>query len=447
LRELARVEHSKLGEAYKCEAEGYSSTLLREWGEQLEKLEEAKEAVLRLSAGRLGLGDYLRDVGVKALAELGAAVFGVPVALAIERVLKPVAELELGEAASKLLDRVRKIPSGRVEELISRVLVSLARPEARDRVAEGLARLIASAKSAARCLDERWLEDALETVWDQVALEWGMDAPALKVLVRNLAKLAEGELVTREELGKLLEKAWEEVRKELEELRLKIKEVNTQLQLGIPLLYLEDVEKGGLYKNFVVRSGRPLVGSKEGKQELYVELVTAGRFEGLAEEVLRKLGGDGFVVLMGPKGVGKSALAAYAVWLALRDGFADAAVRVSGMERGESLKLKRLAENVGRGRFIAVYDPSPLQAYYEPGAFAREVREAFERSSVGSFLVEETLRELLALKGVERVSVLVVLPDDIYRSLIERNPELEGKLERYTLRVDLRDPPVPRGGR
>jgi hypothetical protein len=189
----------------------------------------------------------------------------------------------------------------------------------------------------------------------------------------------------------------------------------------------------------MVREGKLLIESKEREQEFFVELVTAGRFEVLAREVLERLGGSGFVVLAGPKGVGKSALAAYAVWLALRDGFADAAVRVSGMERGKILKLKRLAENVSRGRFIAVYDPSPLEAYYEPGAYAREVREAFERSSVGSFLVEETLRELLALKGVERVNLLVVLPDDIYRSVIERNPELRSELERYTLRVDLRD--------
>ncbi|MCC6065998.1 MAG: hypothetical protein LM576_08450, partial [Thermofilum sp.] len=146
VKELARVKHSSLGKAYGCEAEGYSSTLLREWGEQLEKLEEAKEAVLKLSPGTLGLSDYLRDVGVKALAELGAAVFGVPVALAMERVLRPVAQLSLSGAASALLDRVRKIPSGRVEELVSRVLVSLAKPEARDKVAEGLARFIASAR-------------------------------------------------------------------------------------------------------------------------------------------------------------------------------------------------------------------------------------------------------------------------------------------------------------
>jgi hypothetical protein len=161
VKELARVEHLSLGEAYGCKTEGYSSTLLRAWrSEALDELRKAKEAVLRLSPGRLGLGDYLRDVGVKALAGLGAAVFGVPVALAMERVLRPVAQLSLSGAASALLERVRKIPSGRVEELVSRVLVSFAKPEARDRVAEGLARFIALARGAASYLDGGWLEDA-----------------------------------------------------------------------------------------------------------------------------------------------------------------------------------------------------------------------------------------------------------------------------------------------
>jgi hypothetical protein len=53
---------------------------------------------------------------------------------------------------------------------------------------------------AARHLDGGWLEDALEIVWDQVALEWGMDASTFKTSVRKLTKLTEGELVTKEEL-------------------------------------------------------------------------------------------------------------------------------------------------------------------------------------------------------------------------------------------------------
>jgi hypothetical protein len=45
------------------------------------------------------LRDYSRDVAVKALPELNAAVFGVSAALAIEYVLRSVAALSLHEAA------------------------------------------------------------------------------------------------------------------------------------------------------------------------------------------------------------------------------------------------------------------------------------------------------------------------------------------------------------
>jgi hypothetical protein len=38
------------------------------------------------------------------------------------------------------------------------------------------------------------------------------------------------------------------------------------------------------------------------------------------------------------------------------------------------------------------------------------------------------------------MNVLIVLLSDIYQSVVERNPELKGELERYTLHVDLRAP-------
>jgi hypothetical protein len=325
-----------------------------------------------------------------------------------------------------------------------------SRPEARNKVAEGLAKLIAAAKEAAPHLGR----EELEAVVDQVALEWGMDTPTFKVFVKNLAKLASGELVTREELRKELEKL---VGKELEE-RLKrliedrLREIEEELnrlkdevkalKIGVKLFYAHELEAGLLYSNFRVEKGRPVIGSLEEKgeveAEVEAELVTAGSFERLAGEVLRRLEG-GFVVLEGPKGIGKSTLAAYTAWLALLNGQVDAILYVDKLDVGEVSDLKNLVRGAGK-RFLVLYDPSPLQAYYEPGAYAHEVREAFERSSVGSFLVEETLRGLLSLKGVERVSVLIVLPDDIYRSVVERTPKLRSELERYTLRVNLRDP-------
>ena len=449
VKRLARVEHTWLGKAYKWRrsAKGCSSTLLRDWKkEELEELKKAKKAILALSPGRLGLGDYLAETLGKMIFALAAAPFGVAVALAVEQLLAPLASLNIHEAAQMLLNKVGSIPARYAEGFASRVLEGWSRPEARNKVAEGLAKLIAAAREAAPHLGR----EELEAVVDQVALEWGMDAPTFKVFVRNLAKLASGELVTREELSKELEKL---VGKELEE-RLKrlienrLREIEGELNrlkdkvearaIGVKLFYADDLEKSRLYYNFKVEKGRPVIGSLEEKGKVEAELVTVGSFERLAGEVLRRLEG-GFVVLEGSKGIGKSTLAAYTAWLALLNGQVDAILSVSKLDRGEASGLENLVGGAGK-RFLVLYDPSPLHAYYEPGAYAHEVREAFERSSVGSFLVEETLRGLLKLRGVGRVSVLVVLPDDIYRSVIERNPELKGELERYTLRVDLRDP-------
>ncbi|MCC6003637.1 MAG: hypothetical protein LM590_04780 [Thermofilum sp.] len=447
VKELARVEHSKLGEVYKCKAEGYSSTLLRAWSsEKLEELRKAKEAILELSPGRLGLRDYLAEAAGKMLIALAAAPFGAAVALAVDRLLAALASLNLQGAAQALLAKVGGVPVKQAEGFASRVLEGWSRPEARNKVAEGLARLVAAAREAAPHLDR----EELEAVVDQVALEWGMDASTFNVFVENLAKMASGELVTREELRKELEKL---VGKELEE-RLKrliedrLREIEEELnklkskvealEIGVGLFYAGDLEKGSLYSNFKVEKGRPVIASLEEKGKVEAELVTAGPFEKLAGEVVRRLEGD-FVVLEGPKGIGKSTLAAYTAWRALLNGQIDAILSVSKLDVGKASRLENLVRDAGK-RFLVLYDPSPLQAYYKPGAYAREVREAFERSSVGSFLVEETLRELLTLKGVERASVLVVLPDDVYRSVIERNPELKDELERYTLRVDLHDP-------
>jgi DNA-binding transcriptional MerR regulator len=447
VRKLARVEHPSLGEAYKSRAKGHSSALLRAWSrEELEELVKAKEAILRLSPGRLGLRDYLVEAAGKTLTALAVAPLGAAVALALDQLLSAIASLNLHEAAQALLAKVGGVPARQAEGLASRVVEGWSRSEARNKVAEGLARLIAAAREAAPHLGR----EELEAVVDQVALEWGMDAPTFKVFVRNLAKLASGELVTREELRKELEKLMgkelEERLKRLIEDRLreieeKMKELQKSvegLKIGVGLFYAHELEAGLLYSNFRVEKGRPVIGSLEEKGEVEAELVTAGSFERLAGEVLRRLEG-GFVVLEGPKGIGKSTLAAYTAWLALLNGQVDAILSVSKLDVGEASRLENLVRGAGE-RFLVLYDPSPLHAYYEPGAYAHEVREAFERSSKGSFLVEETLRELLKLKGVERVNLLVVLPDDIYRSVIERNPELKDRLERYTLRVDLRDP-------
>jgi hypothetical protein len=439
VRELAKVVHEGLKKDFEVEASGFSSKLLSERSEsELGELERAKEAVLKLSPDRLGLREYLVEAAGKMLIALAAAPFGVAVALAVEQLFKALASLNLHEAVQKLLGKVGGVSAEPAEGFASRVLEGWSRPEARNKVAEGLARLVAAAREAAPHLDR----EELETVVDQVALEWGMDAPTFKVFVRNLAKMVSGELVTREELRKELEKL---VGKELEE-RLKrliedrLREIEKMLEelqdsvkglkIGVGLFYAHELEKGLLYPNFKVEKGRPVIASREERGRVEAELVTAGPFEKQAEETLSRLE-KGFVVLEGPKGIGKSTLATYTVWLALLEGRADAVLQVIELERGESLSLERLAESLKGRRILALYDPSPLPTYYEPGAFAREARKAVKA-------VEETLQELLKLaESGSRVLVLTVLPSDLYKEAL--SPELKEKLEPFTMPVNLRD--------
>jgi hypothetical protein len=438
VRELAKVVHEGLKRDFEVEASGFSSKLLSERSEnELDELEKAKEAVLKLSPDRLGLREYLVEAAGKMLIALAAAPFGVAVALAVEQLLKALASLNLHEAVQKLLGKVGGVSAEPAEGFASRVLEGWSRHEARNKVAEGLAKLVAAAKEAAPHLDR----EELETVVDQVALEWGMDAPTFKVFVRNLAKMASGELVTGEELRKELEKL---VGKELEE-RLKqliedrLREIEEELnrlkskvealEIGVGLFYAHELEAGLLYPNFKVEKGRPVIASREERGKVEAELVTAGSFERLAGEVVRRLEG-GFVVLEGPKGIGKSTLAAYTAWRALLNGQADAILSVSKLDVGEASRLENLVKRVGK-RFLVLYDPSPLHAYYKPGAFAREVREAAEAAEV-------TLRELLELAGsAAGVLVLAVLPSELYGDLCS---QLKEALKNRTLHIDLRDP-------
>jgi hypothetical protein len=249
--------------------------------------------------------------------------------------------------------------------------------------------------------------------------------------VRNLAKISESELATKkdlEELKRELELAIERIVDELEKQRSELEELKVKvegLRVGVELLREDDLESGSLRFGFKVKEGKLLVVSAEAE----VELVTTGRFGELAEEVLKKLE-EGFLVLEGPKGIGKSTLAWYCAWLALARGEVDAILYTDKLTRTHLHLVDLVNADEARGkRFLVLYDPSPPRAYYKP-KYAGEVREAVENA-------EKTLDELLDLARMEkRVMVLAVLPEDVYQSL---SAELRGGIERFTLRVDLRD--------
>jgi hypothetical protein len=438
LLQVAEVEHRGLGA-------GISPKLLRPGDKELKK---CRDALLALSPGAVGFRDVAKEAlgsfPFKSTSALLAELLGP--ALVVFAVLQAAAAPGVAPLAALLAVAVG-VGRRQLEDFAARLLELFAgRREPRDKVAAGFAKLVRRALEAEPYIND----DRYEAVVDQVALEWGMDVKTFKALVRSLAALARGELVTKEELSRelaqhvkrgelekieeairqLVESKMAEIEKRLEEVRRRLDSVEERLKrrgLPIRVFSVEEVEAGQLYDNFRVKGGTPAVSVAEG----VFRLVETGRFKEAVQEVLRRLDAYGVVVLRGPKGVGKSTLAAYAAWLALRGGVVGYAARIQKMERGQRVLLRDVLDAVEEGRLVAVFDPSPLEFYIEPGAYAETTQEAAAAASV-------TLEELLKFAEENRGQglVLAVIPDDLYDAL---DGEVKKRAERYVLPLDLRD--------
>ena len=188
---------------------------------------------------------------------------------------------------------------------------------------------------------------------------------------------------------------------------------------------------GGLYENFVVLNEKPYVDLQEG----LFPLAAGGRFEEEARRVLEKLESGEAAVLVGPKGIGKSTLAAYVVWKMLSSGEEEAAVRVE--KSAKELTLKRIMELVKRG-VVVLYDPSPLEVYYK-----HKYMEETERPEEVIKALEELADFLQSGGGVVRL--LVVLPTDLYEIVKDKvfesfkDAALEEAFKNAVLEIKLND--------
>jgi len=370
---------------------------------------------------REALGGLRFKIASAFLAELLSPAFAV---LAVLQAAAP-------SAAGPLLAFLEKAVEAGGEALgdfAARLLELFAgRREPRDKVAAGFAKLVRRALEAEPYIDD----DRYEAVVDQVALEWGMDVKTFKALVKNLAALARDRAAGLD-LGRLEEVVRREVDGVFKKVEDALREVKTQvsgLLAGVKVAFVGDVEAGLLYHNFVVEGGAPRVKTRAtGRQgDVVVDVVTGGAFGRLVGEVLERLGRDGLVVLVGPHGVGKSTLAAYVAWLALWRGEADAVVSAGEVKTGFASALENLQRYTGR-RFLLLYDPVPVTAYYEPSAVGEEAEK--EKARVRR-AVEEALRA--AGSGVK---TLVVFPDELYRDL---PPVAKQAVEKYVVKAVLND--------
>ncbi len=248
-----------------------------------------------------------------------------------------------------------------------------------------------------------------------IALSLGIGRDRVREVLDGLAAAGERLKALESDFSRLLD--------EVKRVALKA----AALERGVAVYFLHDVESRGLYVNFYVED-RPYLESREPSGLVAVPLVESGRFGELAAEALRRLEEEGALVLAGPKGVGKSTLAAYVVWRALREGRAYGVVKVAGGVGTEAV-LRALADVAG-AELIALYDPSPTEVYYDP-----DYVKLTKVQQVG-----ETLKELGKLAAAERrVKILAVLPSDLYDAVLKKAEEPALKLLEKMLEVDLRD--------
>jgi hypothetical protein len=102
-------------------------------------------------------------------------------------------------------------------------------------------------------------------------------------------------------------------------------------------------------------------------------------------------------------------------------------VSAGKVETGLSSDLENLQKYTGR-RFLLLYDPVPVTAYYEPRAVGEEAEKDKAR-------VRRAVDEALRAAG-SGVKALVVLPDELYRDL---PPETKQALEKYVVKAVLKD--------
>jgi hypothetical protein len=395
---VARVRHEGLGE-------GISPSMLREGVPS-----DVVESIRKLSPGKVSFGDLIKDFLKKAPMDVAnqAVITGLSFLLGVGAPVSLAGSLA-GRFVEMVVGRWRK---------------------KRDEVIGGFVRLVGVAREVRNYLgDERF-----EAVVDEVAYEWGLGIEEFKKTITKIANLPEGEQLTEEDIKKIINDNLERIEKELNEVKTKVE----GLLVGAKVFYIYDVENGLLYGNFIVEGGVPKIITWVGtaKDDLVTDLVDVGRFREVAEDVFSKLVKDGRVVLIGPRGIGKSTLATYVAWRSLLGGLGnmvlneavDAVIRVDSLNPGDALELNNQIKTAGR-RFVVIYDPSPIKAYYKP--------EGMQVVKHGTESVKNTLRELMEVRNAW---VVIILPRELYDE-VSKSEELRNimnEIRSYIIDVDLK---------
>ncbi|MDT7969923.1 MAG: hypothetical protein RQ842_05100, partial [Vulcanisaeta sp.] len=256
----------------------------------------------------------------------------------------------------------------------------------------------------------------------RVAYAMGMSYDEAKEALMGITGLSVKEL--EERVKKIVEKI-EELEKKIKELEERLKSFRQGVRAGIVTADIGEFATGRIYPNIEVEDD----GLRICVEGQCYNIVRAGKFNELVGEIKNKLLSQDFVVVVGPKGIGKSTLAAAVIWKLLVNGDVGRVARVDALDWKNYSEFVTFIENYGEefskyfGRLLILYDPVSTKAY--------------ERADIGVKAhvqknIERTIEDLM--KAIESISseaskplTLIVLPSDFYNALSEeRRKELEG---------------------
>ena len=227
-----------------------------------------------------------------------------------------------------------------------------------------------------------------------------------------------------------LERRVNEIEEKIKELEEKIELFRQEVPAGIVTADVGEFAKGRIYPNVKVENGELRVRVEDG----YHSIVRAGKFNELVNEVRDRLLKQGFVVVVGPKGIGKSTLAAAVIWELFMNSDIGLVARVDVLDSKNYPAFVTFVENYSRefinyfGRLLILYDPVSTEAYERVDI---DVEAPIQTN------IERTVRNLMnAIKSISSEAskplALIVLPSDVYNTLSE---EMRNELEGYRLDV------------
>jgi hypothetical protein len=244
---------------------------------------------------------------------------------------------------------------------------------------------------------------------------------------------------------KELEERVKEIEGKIEELEKKLESFRQEVRADIVTADVGEFAKGVIYLNIEVEDD----GLRICAEGQCYNIVRAGKFNELVSEIKDKLLKQGLAVVVGPKGIGKSTLAATVIWELLVKGDVGRVARVDVLDEERYQGFKRFLRNYSRelinylGRLLILYDPVSTETY-EREPSTQQGQGVLAGSSGGVRRVryvkiprdiEVTIANLINASselGDLRPPILIVLPSDVYNALSE---EMRNELEGYRLDV------------